>query len=157
MGRISFPKEKPTMKPTLAVIALLTFAAPATAFAEWENLDADEIVEACWTSGQEDIDSGVTARMQRGIAVTAQCLRTRILENAAPLLAATGYTAKQQLADLDRITQSAGSFYAHLYAQNRACEPSCGTLARIQAGAEIPDLLERVLRNVVETRNQYRM
>jgi hypothetical protein len=145
------------MKPTLAVIALLTFSAPATAFAEWENLDADEIVEACWTSGQEDIDSGVTARMQRGIAVTAQCLRTRILENAAPLFAATGYTAKQQLADLDRITQSAGSFYAHLYAQNRACAPACGTLPRIQAGAEIPDLLERVLRNVVETRNQYRM
>ncbi len=157
MGGISFPKETPTMKPALVVAALLACSAPAPAFAEWETLDADEIVEACWTSGQEDIDSGVTARMQRGIAVTAQCLRTRILENSAPLFASTNYTAKQQLADLDRITQSAGSFYARLYGQNRACAPGCGTLARVQAGAEIPDLLERVLRNVIEVRNQYRM
>lgn len=145
------------MKPALAVVALLTCSAPAPAFAEWETLDADEIVEACWTAGQDDIDSGVTARMQRGIAATAQCLRSRILENAAPLLASTSYTPKQQLADLDRITQSAGSFYARLYGENRACAPSCGTLARIQAGAEIPDILEQVLRNVIETRNQYRM
>jgi len=145
------------MKSTLVVVALLTFAAPAAAFAEWETLDADEIVEACWSTAQDDIDSGVTSRMQRGIAVAAQCLRTRIMEHTTPLFATTGYTAKQQLADLDRITQSTGTFYTHLYAQNRACAPTCGTLARIEAGAQVPDVLERVLRDVVETRNQYRM
>lgn len=145
------------MRSTLALATLLACAAPAAAHAEWEALDADAIVEACWTDVQPDIDSGVTLRMQKGIAAVSQCLRTRIMENTAPLFAATGYTPKQQLADIDRLTQSAGSFYWKLYNENRACAPACGTLARVQAGAEIPDLLERLLRDVVETRNQFRM
>ena len=144
------------MKSALALAALLA-CAPAAAHAEWETLDADEIVAACWAAVQPDIDSGVTARMQQGIAAASQCLRTRIMENAAPLFAGTGYTPKQQIADIDRYTQGAGAFYWKLYTETRACAPACGTLARVQAGAEIPDLLERLLRDVVETRNQFRM
>lgn len=141
----------------LALAACLACASPAAARADWQPLDADQLVEACWASGQADIDSGVTSRMQQGIATASQCLRTRIAETAAPLFAGTGYTPKQQLADIDRVTQGAGGFYARLYAQNRACAPACGTLAPVQAAAEVPDLLERLLRDVVEVRNQYRM
>ncbi len=143
------------MRTSVFFAALALLAAPAAAQADDApaKVDADALIAACWAPHRAGIDGGVTAEMIVGLAAVSDCLKTRILETAAPLFAGTDYTADRQRADIDRMIAGAGTFQWKLRTENRFCAPACGTLERVLANHAIPPLLETLLRDVAGVRN----
>ena len=141
---------------TLFLLTVLSFGKPVSAGGEpWQKLDAQPIIDRCWQLSEEDRDSGVTSRMRNSTFNTIDCLKSAISENTSAIIANYLYSKEEIDKDLSAIIKGNGRFYWNLNNSHKGCRSSCGTMYHTFHAAEIAGRLEKILRDVIEKRNEY--
>ena len=128
-----------------------TFAGGTEAF---EPIDADALIEKCWLISKEDRDSGVTARMRSGGARTAKCLQDVILDQVEAMFDPKTLTRKEALEKLHLISEGYQTLYWSIYNQHRKCARWCGTDRHVYHLGAYTALLEKIIRDMVDERNE---
>lgn len=137
----------------------LSLYATTPAFAEGvgpsERLDAQAMIDACWDETHE-LRSGSTANAREGILLSALCLEERILDQFEVLFSPTVLTRDEAAAQLESIRRSYGGLYWKLYNAHQGCG-ACGTQYHTMHVDAHARLMERILRDAIDQRNQYKL
>lgn len=128
-----------------------TFAGGTEAF---EPINADALIEKCWSISKEDLDSGVTARMRGGSARSAKCLQDVILDQVEVMFEPKTLTRKEASEKLQLISEGVQTLYWSIFNQHRKCRRWCGTDRHVYHLAYYADLLEDMIRAMVHERNE---
>ena len=121
---------------------------------QWQEIDAQPIIDRCWQLSEEDRASGVTSRKRSGTFDSVLCLKSAISENASAIFANDDYSKDEIDNDLSAIIKGNGRFYWKLNNSHKGCSP-CGSIHHLSHVAEIAGRLEQILRDVIEKRNEY--
>jgi hypothetical protein len=135
----------------LAVLLALS-AAPASAAqkAEWETLDAQKIIDGCWTTSEELRDTGVTAYMAEGHQKTIQCLEEAIKTQMVPFKLDRAKGFAKELADLRAYFLKLGR---ELHNDNPGCgKGNCGSANGLYSYSLIERVYEQMIRDMVFAR-----
>lgn len=120
----------------------------------FQRLNAQAMIDACWDETRE-LRAGSTADAREGILLSALCLEERILDQFE-MLFAPGVLTRDDAADhLKTIRKSYGSLYWKLYNEHQGCD-ACGTQYHTVHVDAYSRLLEQILRDAVDQRNQYK-
>ena len=117
-------------------------------------IDADALIEKCWSISKEDIESGVTARMRGGSARSAKCLQDVILDQVEVMFDPKTLTRKEAFEKLQLISEGVQTLYWSIFNQHRKCRRWCGTDRHVYHLAHYADLLEHMIRDMVRERNE---
>ena len=128
-----------------------TYAGGTEAF---ESIDADALIERCWSISKEDLDSGVTARIRGGSARSAKCLQDVILDQVEVMFEPKTLTRKEASEKLQLISEGVQTLYWSIFNQHRKCRRWCGTDRHVYHLAHYADLLEHMIRDMVRERNE---
>ena len=157
------------MKPLQAavaysVVAILVGAlpshAPLAGGNPFEPIDAQPLIDACLALSKEDRDSGVTARMRSGGARSIGCLQGVIRDQAEALFDEESLNSLDLEEQLTKIRKGYQTLYWAIYNDHRACRfprMECGTFYHVFHLGEHSSLLEKIIRDMVEQRNEYRL
>ena len=129
------------------------FAQPAM---QAEPVDAESIIDRCWSISREDWSSGVTARLRNGYLTTALCLEKEIVRNASHLSKGSELDVQSLRKKMKDLRFLYGRFYWDLGNENQACLPWCGTENKVTHNLKLALLYERILREVIGLRNWFR-
>ena len=122
----------------------------------FEPIDAETLIQPCWAISEEKRASGVTALMRKGTLETVLCLERVILDQVEILFPDGKYLSRAQAQEkLKRLRFAYGSLYWFIYNEHQGCDPSCGTMKYVFHLAENAALLEKMIRDMMEQRNQY--
>lgn len=120
----------------------------------YSEVDAQEIIDHCWDISLE-LRSGSTNSMYYGFVETIICLKTQIIELAAPMFEPDVLSRARIEWLLIEMTHPTGELSRRLYNDHKKCY--CGTLVANSALWGIAELYEQILRDVVSQRNAYRL
>ncbi len=142
-----------------ALFVLLTISwpggAPAGGREPFEPIDAEALIDACWAISREDRDSGVTARMRSGGLKTGLCLEDVIVSQAKEMFETDDLERIKVREKLDQLRNSYGGLYWSIYNEHNGCSP-CGTHGQVLHVLRYATLLESMIRDIVEERNDLR-
>lgn len=135
---------------------LLTTTPPSAGGVEpFEPIDAQTIIDTCWEETY-DLRAGTTADAREGILLSVLCLEERILEQFEVLFSPGDLTKEEAAAQLETIRMSYGTLYWKLYNEHQGCV-FCGTQYYSIHLSALSRILETLLRDAVDQRNQYRL
>ena len=117
-------------------------------------IDADALIEKCWSIFKEDLHSGVTARMRRGGARSAKCLQDVILDQVEAMFEPKTLTRKEASEKLQLISEGYQTLYWSIYNQHRKCARWCGTDRHVYHLGAYTALLKKIIRDMVRERNE---
>jgi hypothetical protein len=146
------------MPRTLAATALLylLFAPLAANGLNWEQIDADGLVDHCREVSREKLESGVTVQMREGMANTIDCLAEEIVRHADAFLLPRTMSDAEVRQALSEIGASHGKLYWLMYNEHKGCQPGCGTMYHVFHVGALAALFQNILRDLVTQRNEYR-
>ena len=142
------------------LVLLVLTAAVASSHAKaggnepFEPIDAKALIDACWAISQDKRDSGVTALMRQGGAMSVRCLKDVILDQAQAMLEPQVLSRRQVKEKLDKIGNAYGSLYWSIFNEHRKCSRWCGTDRHVYHLARYGGLLEKIIQDMVNERNE---
>ena len=138
---------------------LAVYAPAAVAGAEpFQPIDAKALIKPCWDISEEKRSSGVTATMRQGALDTVLCLEKVILDQVEILFPDGKYLSRAQAEEkLERLRFALGSFYWSLYNEHTGCKHFCGTMWQVFHLPKIAHVLEGMILDIAEQRNQYKI
>ncbi len=143
----------------LLCFSLAVGAPAAMAGAEpFQPIDAEALIKPCWDLSEEKRSSGVTATMRQGALDTVLCLEKVILDQVE-ILFPDGQNLSRAQAEkkLERLGSAIQTFYWPLYNGHVGCKGFCGTMWQVFHLAKNAHVLEGVIRDIVDQRNQYKI
>ena len=143
----------------LLCFSLAVSAPAAMAGAEpFQPIDAKALIKPCWNLSEEKRASGVTATMRQGTLDTVLCLEKVILDQVEILFPDGKYLSRAQAEKkLERLGSAIQTFYWSLYNEHTGCKHFCGTMWQVFHLAKNAHVLEGVIRDIVDQRNQYKI
>ncbi len=143
----------------LLCISLAVSAPASMAGAEpFQPIDAKALIKPCWDLSEEKRSSGVTATMRQGALDTVLCLEKVILDQVEILLPDGQNLSRAQAEEkLERLRFALGSFYWSIYNGHIGCKGFCGTMWHTAHLNKIAHVLEGVIGDMADQRNQYRI
>jgi hypothetical protein len=122
----------------------------------FQPIDADALVGQCWALSKDDLDSGVTARMQEGTTRTLECFQQEITRQGAAFLTPQAMSEAEIGQTLDEINAAYGRLYWAMYNGHKGCAAGgCGTMHHVLPVLALANLHETILRDLVAQRNEY--
>ena len=118
---------------------------------------AEAVTAVCWGISDHMRGTGLTGLMRWGTLYTALCLEYVILDQVEILFEPEFLSRKEMRNKIDDIRSAYGSFYWSLYNENRGCRGMCGTIFNTFHLTVYSDLLEKMLRDIVNQRTRYRL
>ncbi len=98
---------------------------------EFEPIDAQALVDACWAKTAHTRGPGsTTGSMREGGAITIGCLEEVILDQAEILFEPEYFSRRQVEEKLDQLADAYQKLYWSIYNQHRGCVP-CGTMYHV--------------------------
>ncbi len=122
----------------------------------FQLIDAEALIKACWAISEVKRASGVTGLMRKGAAETVGCLKEVILDQVEIMFEPEYLSREQATKELDRIRDAYQGLYWSIYNGHRGCDPSCGTMKHVSHLAENASLLEKMIRDMIAQRNEYK-
>jgi hypothetical protein len=90
-------------------LAVMAFSEAWPGGQDWQEIDAEPLIEQCWAISESDRDSGVTARMRQGTSETIECLQEEIVRHA------TAFFKSRNEEEIRQSLWVMGKSYADLY------------------------------------------
>ena len=129
------------MKPLVFSVIMVAVSPIALASGN-ETSCIDNVTASCQEKTSEYWESGVTSKMRRGNAIYAQCL-TNGFETMLRSQGASDDSIARIFSLVDEHKKSASKLYRELY-----CFNDCGSMASVQVGDHVNDVLTEAMRAV---------
>lgn len=138
----------------LVLIWILIVPAPGAQSATGK-LDAEAIIEECWSLSKKERASGVTATMRAGAAKSVACLREKLIGLSAKMFDHAVYSESEIRQDIETLSRSIGAFSFNLYNHPKHCFPACGTMYQLFHHGHQAEILEKMIERTVAEYNQW--
>jgi hypothetical protein len=146
--------------PLIIVITIMVFhpfsAARAGGEAPFTPINPDALINGCIEKSQAKLDTGVTARMREGGAEIVRCYEKIILDQASGMFNPEYLSQEVLKSYLDKIRYGYQKLYWALYNGHKKCDLWCGTDKHIYHLSAHEELLEKIIRDMIEERNEVR-
>ncbi len=145
-----------------AVLLMLGFAAGQASAAPkkkpYQPIDAKVLIDACWEISKEKREGpdANTGTMRQGSVESIKCLEEEILRNGGILLGKKGMDRATMKGHLDSIRTGVGKLYWTIYNEHKGCKiGACGTIHTLFHLPPIAEIFEKLLKDIVDQRNEY--
>ena len=147
----------PVVALTVGLLAALTsIPAKAGGIEPFESINAKAYIDKCWSLSKEDRDSGVTGRMRSGTMKTVHCMHDVIVEQASEMFEPDVLSPQEVKDKLLKIIKAYGSLYWAIYNSHKRCDRFCGTDKHVYHLSAYTSLLEKIIRDMINERNEVR-
>ena len=140
-----------------AVAALLAVLLWPGAMHGYEPVDAKPLIEAFWAISEEKRASGVTGTMRYGATESVDCLEKVVIEQVRYMFHEVDLPPAQAQKWLDQMNIGHMKLYWAIYNDHRGCNLMCGTMYQLFHLPAHADVLEKIIRDMVDVRNEYKM
>jgi hypothetical protein len=121
----------------------------------YEPVDAKSLIKACWAISEEQRASGATGTMRHGAARTVGCLEQVVIEQVHFMFDETSLSPTKAQEWLGQLRIGIQKLYWAIYNGHRGCDPMCGTMYYLFHLPRNADVLERMIRDMADVRNDY--
>lgn len=137
----------------IAVILLFTLMLliPARPAVAYEPINADTLMKACEAPAKKFWDSGVISEMKRGDWAYQDCLEKIFLDQIKVMFDPEDYPVAYARHDLSLLYNAVTLLYRNIYMEHKGCP--CGPSGPLRYNAEYSSILEGMIRQLVEQRN----
>ncbi len=107
---------------------------------------AQQAIDACWAISEDDVKSGITAKMRQGTINSSNCMENHVIDLAQNYLYPKSPSLLQETQqELKAIRTNYFEFYWNLYNKIDSCRPSCGTMHYVRSDIKYAKLLESII------------
>jgi hypothetical protein len=114
------------------------------------------MIDTCWALSKKDRDSCVTGRMRSGSARTARCLQNIILDQSEEMFEPDTLSRQEVLEKTDKISEGYQTLYWAIYNTHKRCDRFCGTDKHVYHLSAYTSLLEDIIKDMINERNEVR-
>lgn len=122
----------------------------------FEPINAEALIDACWKISKEDRDSGVTTRMRHGSARSIRCLQNVILDQVDAMFDPKYLSREQAKKQLRKIIEGYQPLMWSIYNEHKSCGVECGTDRHVLHLGDHAALLEDILKQMINERNEFK-
>lgn len=143
-----------------ATVILCTIATAASAsespIREKALTEAQKSIDRCWAESLKDRSSRSIAFNRRGHARTVGCLKKTALEEMARIFEENkGLSGQQSDQKIEALLEATANLYWPIYNQNDSCGTVCGMANDYSHMSEQAEILEILIRSVIQLRRSY--
>ncbi len=118
--------------------------------------DAQALIDACWAMSLAKRSSVNNPKIREGILDTVLCLEDVIADQYSYFGYSESILTRKELREkLEALRHSVGRLYWVIMNENPGCIPTCGTIKHTRHLSEVADVLERMIRTMIEQRKEY--